>query len=69
MTPGTVFLITSIAILVFVTGLLVWDWRLYNDKVERNSITQSVIDFSKKCQLIPWAIGFFMGFIVAHFWA
>lgn len=62
MTPTLVALICG-AIFVLI---LIWDAFLYADKVERNSISQVVIDLSKKSPLLPWFIGFVMGALALH---
>ena len=64
MTPALVALICAG---IFV-AILIWDAFLYSDKVERNSISQVVIDLTKRSPLVPWAIGFMMGFLTAHFY-
>lgn len=54
-------------IILIVVGILGWDVFLYNDSVDRNSITQIVIDLSRRTHLIPWLVGFGMGFLTCHF--
>lgn len=60
MTPDRVLLIIGIATL----AILIFDAFLYSDNVERNSITQVTIDYSKKYPLIP----FLWGFLIGHFY-
>lgn len=43
------------------------DIYLYNDDIERNAITQVVIDATKQSSLVPFFIGFFMGGLGIHF--
>ena len=43
------------------------DIYLYSDNIERNSITQVVIDATEKTPLVPWAVGFIMGALTFHF--
>lgn len=55
-----------IQIIVFFTFvILLWDCFLYTDSVDRNSITQIVIDYSKQYPIIAFLLGFLMG----HFYA
>lgn len=56
--------VTAIAIFL---SILIWDAFLYADNVPGNSITQVVIASSKEYPLIPYFIGFLMGFLAAHF--
>jgi len=48
-------------------AILGWDASLYMDAVPGNSITQVVVELSSKSKLIPAFIGFFFGFLMAHF--
>ncbi len=68
MTSGTVLAIFAGVIVGTFAALMVWDYRLYTDNTEGNSITQSLIDFSKRFPAIAWAIGFLMGAFVGHIW-
>lgn len=43
------------------------DIYLYNDDIERNAITQVVIDATKDSALVPFFIGCFMGGLGIHF--
>lgn len=43
------------------------DVYLYSDSLPGNSITQIVIWATEKTPLVPWLIGFTMGFLTAHF--
>ena len=56
--------LTCFAIAVLI---MVWDGYLYSDDVERNSITQVVIDATKKTPTVPWLIGLGMGYLGGHF--
>lgn len=61
---------TIVAILCVLIGLiiLVWDAFLYLDNRERNSISQVVIDLTKKSPLVPALIGFAVGLLFGHWW-
>lgn len=52
--------------LVFV-GIIGFDVYLYSDGTPGNSISQAIIYYSREVLLIPWFIGFLMGFLAAHF--
>ncbi len=54
-------------ILVIFLIILGVDVYLYTDSIQRNSITQVIIDISKVVPLIPWFIGFLMGGLTFHF--
>lgn len=64
MSPSTVTLTCGV---IFV-AIIVWDVYLYLDGRPRNSISQVVIDLSKKNQTLPWLIGLIMGWCVGHWW-
>ena len=64
MTPTLVALTCGV---IFV-AIIVWDVYLYLDGRPRNSISQVVIDLSKKNQTLPWFVGFLMGWCVGHWW-
>lgn len=68
MSPQIVAAIVAVSFGVIFTVIMVFDYFLYTDKVERNSITQVIIDYSKKFPVVAWGIGFFMGFLAAHFY-
>ena len=61
-------IVLVISLVVIPMAILIWDYYLYNDKVERNSISQAIIDMSKKSSLVPWVIGLGMGILVGHWW-
>lgn len=48
--------------------ILIWDLFLYKDSVKRNSISQVVIDYSKKYPMLPAIIGFSMGLLIGHWY-
>ena len=56
-------------IFIFVIFFLVigMDVYLYNDDIERNAITQVVMDASNLSHLVPFFIGCFMGGLGVHF--
>lgn len=64
MAPTAVALICTLIFL----AIIVWDVYLYLDNRPRNSISQVVIDLSKKNQTLPWFVGFLMGWLVGHWW-
>lgn len=64
----TTWLVVAVCILIFIL-ILLWDAWLYADKVERNSISQVVIDLSKKSPFLPWFIGLVMGILAGHWFA
>jgi len=68
MTPSFVGITVGLGLCALILIILAWDAYLYTDKIERNSITQVCIDQSKKYPIIAWVIGFFMGFLSAHFY-
>lgn len=68
MKPETVLGIFAGIFALTVIGIMSWDWTLYRDNTPRNSITQAIIDVSKKFPLLAWAIGFLFGFLTAHFY-
>lgn len=47
-------------------GILIFDAVLYADGQPGNSISQSIIYYSHKCLLLPWLVGFIMGFLTSH---
>ena len=51
----------------FILAVFVFDVYLYSDGVPGNSITQVIITASGVSNLVPWAVGFLMGFLAAHF--
>lgn len=63
MAPTAVALICTLIFL----AIIVWDLYLYLDGKPRNSISQVVIDLTKKTPLVPWAIGFLFGALTMHF--
>lgn len=66
MNPSSVAFVCIGGIFLILLAICLWDSWLYTDKIERNSITQVTIDYSKKYPIIAWSIGFFMGFLSAH---
>lgn len=58
-------IVIGISILIFIS-VFVWDAYLYIDPEPRNSISQVIIDLSSQSKLLPFFIGFFMGFLGAH---
>lgn len=64
MTPTLVALTCALIFL----AIIVWDVYLYLDGRPRNSISQVVIDNSKKYPMLPWGIGFLMGWLTGHFY-
>lgn len=61
-------IVAAISLIGIPLAILTWDAFLYGDKVERNSISQVIIDLSKKSGLIPWVIGLGMGLLAGHWW-
>ena len=59
--------VSAICILIILI-VLVWDAYLYRDKVERNSISQIVIDAGKRCPFVPAILGFLIGLLFGHLW-
>lgn len=55
-----------IIIAVFVL-IMAFDAFLYSDGLPGNSITQTIIHYSEKSKLVPYFIGYLMGFLAAHF--
>lgn len=56
------------AFIIFIFVLIAAvDIYLYSDSIDRNSITQVIIDSSKDAPLIPWFVGFLMGGLTFHF--
>lgn len=66
MSPQIVAAIVAVSFGVIFTVIMVFDYFLYTDKVERNSITQVIIDYSKKYSAIPFFLGLFVGFLFGH---
>lgn len=64
MTPTLVAITCGLIFL----AIVVWDVYLYLDGRPRNSISQVVIDNSKKYPMLPWAIGLVMGLLAGHWW-
>lgn len=64
MTPSKVLL----SCLAIFAAIIAYDVYLYSDGVAGNSITQSVIYYSDIYPILPWVIGFLMGYLVSHFW-
>lgn len=62
MTPSFVLKISGVIFFV----ILVWDLYLATDDKKRNTISQAIIDKSKTKPLLPWFIGFTMGFLTSH---
>lgn len=52
---------TEIVIAALTVGLLLWDIRLYTDKVPDNSISQTLIRDSKKFPIIAFLFGLLVG--------
>lgn len=48
-------------------AIMGFDAFLYSDGVPGNSITQSIIYYASKSALVPYFIGFLMGFLASHF--
>lgn len=61
-------LVLAISLVLIPSLILAWDYRLYHDETKRNSISQSIIDASKKSGLLPWVIGLGMGLLAGHLW-
>jgi len=59
-------LVLLICFLIF-AAVMAWDASLYMDAIPGNSITQVVVELSSKSKLVPAFIGFFFGFLMAHF--
>lgn len=57
-----------ICILIFL-AIIAWDIFLYRDKIDRNSISQVIIDASKKTPFVPFILGFGMGLLAGHLFA
>ena len=57
-----------VAILIFgiFFAILIGDALLYGDSIARNSISQVIIDLSSRTHLVPWFVGFVMGFLANH---
>lgn len=64
----SVTIVVAICILIFL-AILIWDWWLYHDDVERNSISQIVIDASHRHPFVPAILGFLIGLLFGHLWA
>ena len=64
MTPSLVLFVC----VLITAAILCWDYYLYHDKEDRNSISQVVIDLSRKSPMVPALIGFFIGLLFGHFW-
>lgn len=62
MTPSAV----GITCLVLNVIILIWDGFLDADKIRRNTISQVIIDNSKKWPILPALIGFEMGVLIGH---
>lgn len=58
--------VVGITICLIVLSILAWDAWLYSDKVERNSITQVIIDWSKKGPAVPALVCLFLGMLIGH---
>lgn len=61
-------ILVAVSCLCIFICIIIWDIILYADKTARNSISQVVIDLSKKNQTLPWFVGFLMGWCVGHWW-
>lgn len=61
-------LTTAIICAAIFIAIIVWDIYLYLDGKPRNSISQVIIDLSKRSPNLPWFIGFVMGWCVGHWW-
>lgn len=57
----------AISILLIFFAIIAFDVWLYSDGVPGNSITQVIIAYSELSPLLPFFIGFLMGFLAAHF--
>lgn len=62
MTP---LVVTGVIVVVTIL-ILLFDVALYSDSVDRNSISQVIIDLSKRSPFVPYIIGFFMGLLAGH---
>jgi hypothetical protein len=58
--------VLSSCFLIFLI-VIFWDGYLYLDGIPSNSITQSVIFYSTLYPILPWGIGFLMGYLTSHF--
>lgn len=57
----------KVAIVVIFVAIVGWDVWLYTDDIPRNAISQIVIDLTAKTPYVPYGIGFFFGWLTAHF--
>ena len=64
----SILAVVIVSFLIF-AGIVAWDVWLYKDNIERNAISQIIIDASKRSRAVPAAIGFAMGALWGHwFW-
>jgi len=68
MTPKKVLKIFFTVFFVAFISIMAWDALLYTDDVARNSITQSIIDYSHLHSWVPASIGLFFGGLLGHFY-
>jgi len=61
--------VVGIVIISNIIVILIWDWWLYHDGVERNSISQVTIDASNRNRFVSAIIGFLMGLLFGHLFA
>lgn len=59
-----VVIYVSIGIFVSILG---WDLYLALDGVDGNTVTQVLVDISHRYLLMPWFVGFLMGYLTCHF--
>jgi hypothetical protein len=49
-------------------GLIIWDIFLWKDGKPGNTISEAVLEFSRRNPLIPFAAGLIIGTLAGHFW-
>lgn len=62
MKPNTV----ALTIVIIFLSIIAWDVWLYMDSIDRNSISQVIIDATEATALVPWVIGLLMGGLAVH---
>lgn len=62
MKPNTV----ALTIVAITLTIVAWDVYLYMDSIDRNSISQVIIDATEATALVPWVIGLLMGGLAVH---
>ena len=62
MKPSTV----ALTIIALALAIVAWDVWLYMDDIERNSISQVIIDATARSPLVSWFIGLLMGGLAVH---